>query len=355
MKSTRTITQKTVLSLSLAFGLLACAKTADESTDALAGSKPADSQGKAADIQLQFHSLGGATTALTASLDLGNGVTIAEALVNIAKIKIKPEEEEDESELELESEFKSMREAREADLEEQKHSLEEQMEAIKKSYEEQIENAATEAEKDSLEAAREKEIIALEVSLASQLKVIEDEMDAYEEQHDADLKWKGAYVFDLVSNTVTPEIPSVSVLDGTYRRLEFQIKPNRVVASTDPLFNHSVYVAGSVTMNGTAVPFTYALRLSEEFKIRGPKGAAVQPDVANALVVSFNPSTWFAGIDFSAATRNASGTIVIDENNNTSLLDSIKEKIKDSTEFGKDEDGDGELEEDEETKGDVQE
>lgn len=356
MKITRVMTQKTVLSLSLVLGLLACAQPEDESTtsSASSGSKPVDSQGLPADVQLQFSSTAVGTTALMAALDLGNGVSLTEARINIAKIKIKPEEEEDEAEVEQESEFKAMREAREEDIKEQKASLEAQMEDIKKSYEEQIENATTEAAKDSLEAAKDNEIVALEEALAAQHKAIEDEIDAYEEQHDADLKWKGSFVFDLLTNTVSPEIPSVTVLDGTYRRIEFEVKPNRVLDAADPLLNHSVYIAGTVSLNGNSVPFTYALRLSEEFKIRGPQGATVQPDVANSLVISFNPSLWFTGVDFSGATQDAAGTIVIDENSNTKLLDSVKERIKDSAEFGKDEDGDGELE-DEESSDDIQE
>lgn len=354
MKNTRMMTPKTVLSMSLVLGLLSCAQPTEDSTvNASSGSKPGDSQGLPADVQIQFNSTAAGTTALAATLDLGHGLILTEARINIAKIKIKPEEDEDESEVEQESEFKAMREERKETIKDQEADLEAQMEAIKKSYEEQIENANSEAAKDSLEAARDNEIKALEKTLAAQHKAIEDEIDAYEEQHDADLKWKGSFVFDLMTNTVSPEIPSVTVLDGTYRRLEFEVKPNRVLEAADPLLNHSVYVAGTVTLNGTAVPFTYALRLSEEFKIRAPQGATVQPEAMNAVVIAFNPSLWFHAADFSSATQDATGTIVIDENNNTGLLDSVKEKIKESAKFGKDEDGDGEVE-DEESSDDVQ-
>ena len=331
---------------------VACGPKVEETKEILSGSKPADSQGKNADIQLTF-AAGSTATALklAAGMDLGSGVILSDARINIGKIKIKPTVELEESEIEQKKEIAALKEEKEEQLKKQEETWEESKKSIEKKYEELLDSAAKESEKRTLESAAKSEKAVIEASIAAAKKSAEDELESIAAEKDADLKWKGSYVYDLIANAVSPEVPTVSLLDGTYKRIEFELKPNRVLDSSDPLLNNSVYIAGSITLNSVAVPFTFSMKLSEEFKLKGNQGTSVKPDIVNALVISFQLSNWFNGINFSSAALNSDGTIVIDDATNASIFAMIKAKMKSSAKYGEDEDGDGKLE-DAESDGD---
>ena len=323
-------------------------KSAIDATS-ITSSTPTDSHGKIAHIQLKFSSRSAPKVPLSllASLDIGGGIMLSDARLNIGKIKIEPEMGEDEDEKNDDDELKALEAENEADMKDEEAAWEAELDAIHKKFQIQKDAATTEVEKAAIKANKKAEIAVLELKIAAAKKVFEDKLDALEAEKDDDMEWKESYVYDLIQNTVAPSIPGVDVLDGTYHRIEFELKPNRSLAGTDPLLNNSVYIAGTVVVGTSKVPFTYALDLCEELELTGVKGTHIQPEVVNSLMITFKPAAWFAGIDLSTAVRDASGSILINKANNIGLYLAIKKQIRSSANFGTDDDNDGELEDSE--------
>jgi hypothetical protein len=310
---------------------------------------PADSTGAMGSVTLNFSRLGAASgLALQdeAVLDIGAGIVISDARINIGSIKIKANKDEDESERALKQALEDEKKSREAALEADKEALEQEKESIETKYEPLFE-AASDEEEDALKDQMRAEQAVVEEKLATLESTKDQELDALEEERDGNLKWRGPFVYDLVGNSVSPAIPDVQLVDGSYRRIEFKIKPNRTLDGADPMLNSSVYVAGTVLVGSSPTPFAVSLRIDEEFKLMGAGALKVDPSISNALNVAFDPAVWFAAVDFSTASVDATGTIVVSDASNQELWQVVRDNLKRSTKFGEDEDGDGELKEDE--------
>lgn len=323
-------------------------ETTTTAPSSVQGSAPKDSTGVEAAIGVDFTSGTSASALqLVGTLDVGGGVILSDARVSIASIKLKAEKAEDDEEKALKEELEKMEEDLKASSQEDEDGFETSLQEIESRYEALIEVAADETAKDQLEVDREAEKDAVEEQMAVVKKEREDQIDALKAERDSSMKWKGPYVYDLIGNTVTPALPESSIMDGSYKRIEFELKPNRTLEATDPLLNHSVYLEGTVDIAGVATPFKFAFDMSEQFKMFSAQGAPVVAGAANNLVVAFQPALWFANVDFSSGIKDAAGVIIIDKNSNPELLKAIKHNIKSSTKFGKDDDGDGELKEEE--------
>lgn len=325
----------------------------DEGSTSVNSDIPSDSTGGSAPILIAF-----ATTASSAALalqdsgvlDLGAGLVLQDARISIGKIKVKANKEMGAAEKALKEELKAQKKAMEKEIESQKDALEAQKDAIKESYEQQLEDASDE-EKDAIKDQMELDLADVERQKAELEADNDAALEAFEADADPNLRWKGPYVFDLVTGVVTPEVPTVDLTDGSYRRIEFKVRPNRDLDGADPLLNNAIYIAGTVEVDGLAVPLTLSMRTEEEFKLMGLNAFKVEPTIASALTIAFNPMLWFEGLDFSTAEINASGTIDISEVSNVEIYKSIRRNVKSSTKFGKDDDGDGDLG-DEEVSGD---
>jgi hypothetical protein len=311
-------------------------------TLAVGADVPPDSTGASAPVTLVFATSSSAALALAGGLDVGGGLELTEARVSIGKIKIKASKERSAEERALRDELKAQRKAREKEIEAEKDALEAEKEAIEKSYEPRFEGLDGD-EKDALKDQMEAEKDAVEAKLSLLEEGKDAELEAFESERDGNLRWKGPFVYDLVAGGVTPAIPAVDLADGSYRRIEFKVRPNHEVDAADPLLNHSIYAAGTVDVGGTATPFTVSLRAEEEFMLMGAGAFVVEPSVEAALTVAFAPANWFTDVDFTAATLDASGTIAIDDATNVDIYKAIVKNLKSSTRFGKDEDHDGKL------------
>ena len=366
----KTVLWSSVVASVLAATVVSCGKSdSDETSDETAtgsvvssggGSSavvsadtPIDSTGLMATVSLGFGKQTPSTALALASVtavDVGGGVVLSDARISIGSIKIKANKESDESEQGLKQTMKDEKKARELAMESDKNLIEQEKEAIEVKYKPQFEGAS-EAQKSLLKDQMNAEKALIEVKLAALEASSEAEMDALEARRDGNLKWAGPYVYSLIDNSVIPAIPDVTLIDGSYKRIEFKVKPNRTLAGTDALLNNAVYLAGTATVNGTTIPFTASFRVDEEFKLMGTGALKIDPSVTNALTVAFNPTSWFKTVDFSLATVDATGIIVVSSDSNPVIWKLIRENLKRSTKFGEDKDGDGELKVDESAGG----
>lgn len=361
------VTRNCIIATALAVTLFSCENSAgskdkadtnssDSDTDKIKSTEktveatnPADSTGVMATIGLGFARLK-PTSALglqeSAVLDLGNGLELSDARLSIGSIKIKANKETDKSEDDLKQALEGEKKSRESAMESDKKNLELEKEAIEAKYEPKFEGAE-DSEKDVLKAEMKAEIALVEEKIAALEFKKEEELASIEEQKDGNFKWRGPFVYSLIDNSVTPAIPEAQLVDGSYKRIEFKIKPNRTLGGTDPMLNNAIYLAGKAMVNGAPTPFTASFRIDEEFKLMGAGALKVDPSVSNALTIAFNPAAWFATVDFSAATLDVTGSISIGQDSNPEIWKQIRENIKRSTKFGEDKDNDGELKDDE--------
>ena len=186
-----------------------------------------------------------------------------------------------------------------------------------------------------------------------------------DEEENSREKFAGPYLIDLLNNRSTPELTSIAVNPGTYSAIEIKLHKTEDSYSGDgagsPIAGNSIYFSGSYTSTaGSVQSFTMSHEVDEEFNFSqlsaNQQGLSVA-DGNNSLLIAFDLSKWFdfsnsktsKGVDFTSLT----GPIVLAENTSSevakNLREVIKENLKSSADFDKDDDSDGELDKDKKT------
>jgi hypothetical protein len=280
-----------------------------------------------------------------APLDLGNGIILSLAQVNIASIKIKADSQHSEAEKEIERTLKAERKALEADAEASMQEFETRMEAAEQEHEALIEAAETDEDKESAKSAWEAQKAILEAEKSTLHQDMEDQLSTKETEIDKNVKLKGPYTFDLLTGTVSEELPKIELLDGSYKRIEFKMKPLRGEDASNPMLNHSALIIGTYQGQG----FEIRLNQEEKFRLMGAGAMQFVAGESNQIAIVFDVSAWMSGVDFAGAEVDPlSNLILVDDQHNPTIYQLVKKNLKSKTRFGKDDDGDGELESDEE-------
>lgn len=92
--------------------------------------------------------------------------------------------------------------------------------------------------------------------------------------------------------------------------------------------------------DGTAVRVVSAFM--GEVAVTPPGGFALAEDEPG-LLIGLDAARWLAGVDLSSATREADGSIVLDDTRNTALRDALDARIPDGVELYRDQGSDGVL------------
>ena len=213
--------------------------------------------------------------------------------------------------------------------------------------------------------------------------------EAKKEQED-EVEFKGPFIVDLITDSVTPELKPVALIPGTYTGIKLKLDKiegnetneddgSALATEKDSIYQHSIYLEGTYT--GTIqqvqyqnIPFTVKYDMDKEinFNTAGTKGFKVALDSMNNVIVAFNLDDWFNfsnretnpdQVDFSDLTvqtdANGDPFIVIEKTEeqsdvNAAVQEVIEHNLEMSTCYGKDEDHDGQLgnKEDDETSND---
>lgn len=201
------------------------------------------------------------------------------------------------------------------------------------------------------------DLTAARISIA-EIKLKADTDDLEEREN-----FNGPYVVNLLTNEVMPSLSSINLPAGEYKELTFKIQKldeDEVegINGQDPLFNQSVYLSGIYTpASGAPINVSMKVDVDEEFSLMKPSSSApgvqISGGIANQVIIAFRLKEWFnfTGLEYDFNDLS-SGDAQLDKNGNEiekQLMELVKDNIEDSADFGDDENGDGELSENEDT------
>ena len=364
MRTRSNLTSLVVFGLIAGCGLTQTAKDAATSEmAALEESKPSDSTGAKASVALLFVSTFGApsdsnlplvdagaapdSAAPAPSIDINDKFSLSYAKFNIAKIRMKAERDQKEDEKTLEkseiADEKAAVSALDHEIGDQSPASTNLLSPTPGQPGQPLPPAAANGQRAKEEAERSKVKQKLE-----DLKGREKERLEKSTKQDKSTKFVGPYVYDAVLKKIEGDAPKVDLVDGSYKRIEFQMLRNFGAPDTDPLLGHVFAMKGEFTKNdGQKIPVEIEWSVALNFRIAGENGAAVKTGEDNSLIVDFDISKWFEGIELEKALIDAEGTMYINRTNNIEIMKKLLRNIKIHSGFGKDKNKDGKLDADE--------
>ena len=306
-------------------------KSQGSSEFVLAETTPSDSTGATGTMNVNFASLKsmGLELAGAPTLAIGTGLELSYAKFNVAKIRVKALKERnvDEKTLETMENDEEKTSVKEVEVEtgERDASLVEK--GGKSEKDKKADRAAKIAEKAGKLDAKEKAALKKENA------------------RDKATKWSGPFVFDAIAGKLEGDVPEITLVDGSYRRVEFQMKRNFSASVGEAILGNVFAIRGTVLKAGVKVPFEIDWHVALNFRLTGEGAVTVKASEENKMLVDFNLAKWFEGIDLGVATVDDDGTIYINKNTNKTIMKQIHHNIKINARFGKDSDKNDKLEE----------
>ncbi len=166
------------------------------------------------------------------------------------------------------------------------------------------------------------------------LTEIELEMEDDDDDDDdssEELEYEGNYTVDLLAGTSNPSPNTVSIEPGTYNEIEIEFED--ILEGGYSVVMDLVYAPNGGS--GTPVEF----RSEEDYELELEDDITINAGDVKNLILTLDLDRVFNGINFSRA-ELTDGTIRVDEENNTALLDAIESNIKDALDSDSDDDDD---------------
>ncbi len=144
---------------------------------------------------------------------------------------------------------------------------------------------------------------------------------------DLEFDFKGNYIVDLLTATSTPDLGFSEFLPGVYNKFESETAP----VLTD---GKSISIKGSYSNTGGGpYNFEFSSTSEFEFEFESDSGFVLTEGVVFDMLININLPLLFQGVDFSKATANPSGVIIINETSNNSIASEIKNNIDKAAEM----------------------
>lgn len=169
--------------------------------------------------------------------------------------------------------------------------------------------------------------------------------------------FSGPYAVDLLSNSTIPSLSKIALSPGEYKDVQLQIhrlEANQItgISSANPLVDNSIYIEGDyIPTVGSSVHLVIKVDVSEEFSLfeEGSTAGGAKIDAGSnlSIIIAFRLNHWFDFSNQSYDFSDLSGSAVtIDSKGDAigkGIQEILKEKIKNSADFGEDKDADGNL------------
>ena len=319
----------------LAFSVACSDSKSQDNTELVVGEAiPSDSTGATGAMNANFSSLKSIGMMLAdapATLAIGKDIELSYAKFNIAKIRVKALKDRNEDEKALES----------LESDEEKTSVKELEAEIGDEAADLVEKA--EAAKSDHGAARASKI----AEKAAKFDAKEKAATEKESGRDKATKWSGPFLFDAIAGKLEGDLPKVSLADGSYRRVEFQMKRNFSAAAGEAIVGNVFAIRGTFLKAAVKVPFEIDWHVALNLRLSGEGAVTVKAGEDNKMLINFDLSKWFEGIDLKAATVNKDGTIYINKSTNVPIMKQLHHNIKVNARFGKDIDKNSKLDDSE--------
>ncbi len=139
-------------------------------------------------------------------------------------------------------------------------------------------------------------------------------------------------------HTSGPEVAALAAEVGDYCGLGVRFEAALIAPLEAPaLLGHSVLLEGHLA-DGSA--FSLASPRATEVRVAALAGSFALDDERFALLLGFDLATWLSRTDFTTATREADGSVRVDETHNPDLLDSFETELAAGLELYRDRDAD---------------
>jgi hypothetical protein len=179
-----------------------------------------------------------------------------------------------------------------------------------------------------------------------------------DEKEISDILINGPFVVDLLQPASTTGLEDIEIPAGTYCRIELIFKKLNTeevpstVDQSDPIINRSILIEGT-RADGT--PFSLETEFDEEFKIENKStGFEVGPIFgATDLIIAFDFDEWFMSLDLFDPQVEISNDeydspiIMIDDDSNENIQETVEDNVKRSADLFEDVDNDDQLDVDE--------
>lgn len=151
---------------------------------------------------------------------------------------------------------------------------------------------------------------------------------------DGSTKYKGPFLYDAVKNTMTPPLPEVTLEEGAYRRIDFMFSRFFSEERRSNLDRKAYRIEGTfVDSNGELRPFVIEDHHTMKFSMTSNTEFVAEPLKLNNVVIQFDVTQWFEGIDLGNAKTRKNGLIEINTRRNRSLLKAFSTNLQSSAKF----------------------
>ena len=176
------------------------------------------------------------------------------------------------------------------------------------------------------------------------IKEIEIEAESADEESDdyddVEYEFEGKYVVDLLTGTSSPDLGLADLQPGTYNELEAETA--QILEGGNTLILKGTYTDAAQNVH----TFEFSTDDEIELEIESDEGFVLTEGEVLDMIVNIYLPMLFEGVDFSTATENADGVIIINDSSNPSLAWKINNNIDHVAEIEIDDDGDDDADDD---------
>jgi hypothetical protein len=150
------------------------------------------------------------------------------------------------------------------------------------------------------------------------------------------IRLTGPWVVDLVDGAVTPELPTLAVPPGLYRRVDVRFSPGDpdegVVASGSPLDDVTIAATGQAPAGTNASFYSMRLRFEEEARFESV-GFNVGAGSVKEVIALLDPGAWFSNLPLAECAAsgdlpNDNGVLQIADGDDD--CDDIEDSVRDA-------------------------
>ncbi len=199
------------------------------------------------------------------------------------------------------------------------------------------------AKMKAVKQAKAKKLAEKKTELRAKLKDRHDKAKS----RDRATRFDGPFVLDLMTGKLVGDKPAVDLPDGSYRRIEFKLRPNFDVEEANPLFARALVVSATCVKGAATVPVEIEIHHALNFRMRGDAALAVSKGGDAKIGIVFDVKRWFEGLDLTGGTLNADGVVVVNRGQNRELWQQIRKNVKMRSVFGHDKNADEKIAADE--------